>query len=171
MRVFLDPEKALRHGTQILILGTAWHPDSRSPREGGNTFECLFLSQPIRRVLETQRSECGFPRPLVLEAPLLRRRLVTRLKKRPSECPLVFSHLPRPILNSTLEQVPVLSLSNFSVKCRSPGKVSKLIRSRKGPVPGPCGIAHRIQTWQQRADQRGTFSFKRPYGMFPNRTE
>lgn len=47
------------------------------------------------------------------------------------------THLSRPILNSTLEHVPVLSLSNFSVKCLSPGSDSSVDRTREEVGPRP----------------------------------
>lgn len=52
--------------------------------------------------------------------------------------PTVRTCLSRPILNSTLEHVPVLSLSNFPVKCFSPGKGSRPILLKDEAVPSPC---------------------------------
>ena len=52
-------------------------------------------------------------------------------------CNLKVTCLSRPILNSTLEQVPVLSLSNFSVKCLSPGSGSRPTPLNDGAVPSP----------------------------------
>ena len=49
--------------------------------------------------------------------------------------------LSRPILNSTLEQVPVLSLSNFSVKCLSPGNGSRPTPRKDEAVLSPCSIS------------------------------